>query len=176
MKYYKVTILISITILCLVFIATSSCVHNGEHFILADKKVYINQLDDNTRLTQEEMELMVSDILKDSDKSPITNSIRIYHPYGNAVFPNDIASPVFSWDAVDIHPKMWIVKIELPFIHSSIFIITNKTSWVPDKAIWEQIKKNSVSVQAVLHITGINETKDKQYASEKFTFQLPKIT
>ena len=78
--------------------------------------------------------------------------ISIEYPADGSVFPPEITAPAFLWH--DSASAAWTIDVEFHDGAASIHARANAPAWVPDAAIWEQIKKHSVEGPATITITG----------------------
>ena len=95
-------------------------------------------------------------IIGNLDKRAYYPEIEINHPYNETIFPKDIASPVFIWKDKYLLSNHWLIMIEFKDISHSIYILTDQSSWTPEKDTWEIIKENSFEKSANITIIGVN--------------------
>lgn len=80
--------------------------------------------------------------------------IRIIHPYDEAVFPSDIASPVVEWNDDPSQAVSWLITVEASGM-DTIYRWTRKTTWTPPRNLWEAIKTRSMTEPAEITIYGL---------------------
>jgi hypothetical protein len=80
--------------------------------------------------------------------------IDIIHPYDGAVFPADIASPLFEWQDEPSEAFSWLITVEASEM-ATIYVWTRKSTWTPTKNLWEAIKECSMATPAKVMIYGL---------------------
>lgn len=154
-NYPRIIRLFFIAALSIIIIGLIACRHNKEVVVQVEVNIYIVNALDDIRFSREEVESKVSNILERSGEKDL-KKIQILHPYNNAVFPKDMASPLFSWESPDMDPRTWVIRIKLQNTPASIFVLSHQTRWIPDKKIWRLIKKNSTNDAVTITVFGHN--------------------
>jgi len=162
--------LLFIGVLFLIVAGLMACRHNREVVARGEENIYIvNGLDD-IRFSRGELELTVSDILERSGQKESEKGVQILHPYNNAVFPKDMASPLFSWKLPDTDPRDCVIRIKLQDTPVSIFVLSRQTIWVPEKEIWDFIKTKSTGKTAAVTVFAHNYKTNKVQTSNEYQF------
>ena len=85
--------------------------------------------------------------------------VEIINPLNESIFPIDMASTDFVWNDQYLKSNIWLVIIRFKSNKNSIYLLTDKIEWMPDKKIWEIIKANSLKSSAIITILGVNSKK-----------------
>lgn len=99
---------------------------------------------------------MTQQILKNISPDAYYPEMGIIHPDEGAIFPRDIASPYIIWDDPFLNSNLWLIILDLSD-HESIYCLTDKTTWVPDRTTWELVKKMSLGQSFRMTIIGVNQ-------------------
>ena len=106
--------------------------------------------------SRQEIHRRVKQIVAAVDDSQAYSNLTITHPRDHAVFPPEMASPVFSWEDNRTDSKNWLIRIEFEGRERPIHVLCDDNRWIPqDRAIWETIKANSMGHEAVMTIFGL---------------------
>jgi len=91
----------------------------------------------------------------DDDGSALA-AVTITYPYDGAVFPPDIASPMFRW--TDDTPDVNIWRIAFAFADGGepLTVTVSDRTWSPSADHWEIVKRRSLEGPATVTITGIH--------------------
>ncbi|MFC1532535.1 TolB family protein [Thermodesulfobacteriota bacterium] len=137
------------------------------HFIQNHGDIYLaNEL--NTKFYTKKKILEIVSTIKTNNIQLIDDrGISINHPYDQAVFPRDIASPWFSWDDSQPGVGVWLIHIGFEGKDFSINTLSSKTRWIPDQKIWEIIKENAVTNNVQVTILGANRKAGYSVESKK---------
>ncbi|MFC1538369.1 tetratricopeptide repeat protein [Candidatus Latescibacterota bacterium] len=84
--------------------------------------------------------------------------VSINYPYDGALFPPEIAPPLFKWDDRDSGANLWQIKIEFENSDANVVAESDKMEWGPEREIWETIKKESLEKNATVTISGIQKS------------------
>ena len=147
----KISIILTIGILGCIACSTENYYHQddlGENlYLLAD----IQNDDDPVKIRE-----IIETILSAVDYNHEYPLIGFTNPLDGALFPSDIASPAIKWKDAGSGALFWLAQISFKGEEKTVNYLTSETSWNPDRATWELIKKHSVNKKAVLSIFGMN--------------------
>ncbi len=96
----------------------------------------------------------IQDVLAALDRATDTTSLAIAHPPDGAVFPPEIAPPIFRWSAGNLCTD-WLICVQLAEPNERLEFLCTGDSWRPPSAVWERIKKGCVQADARITITGL---------------------
>ena len=98
--------------------------------------------------TSSDMRKVMGDVVSRVDKENHYRPLYIISPCDQSVFPLDMAAPEIVWE--DEHPrsKMWLIMIRFEHKEQSIYVLTGKKTWLPDKTVWDTIKALSLGKMA----------------------------
>jgi hypothetical protein len=80
----------------------------------------------------------------------------ILNPYNESLFPRDVASPTFTWSDQYLHSDLWLITIGFENNGNRIHVLTDASTWTPERDIWEIVKANSLDRKAIVTITGVD--------------------
>jgi tetratricopeptide (TPR) repeat protein len=84
------------------------------------------------------------------------NSLAIYYPLDETIFPPEIVPPTFHWEDSNSKSDRWILTIKFQDNKNRMKTIVQEPQWIPESDQWELIKKRSLEKQAVVTILGTN--------------------
>lgn len=108
----------------------------------------------------------LDDFLKNLQKDPVKalDPIDVSEPFDKTLVPSDMASIAFSWED-DTKASAWVLTI-----HSDegrlLTALLDKTWWIPQRQIWESLKKRSQFRMLSVHLLGIGGWSGHQILSE----------
>jgi hypothetical protein len=86
-------------------------------------------------------------------------------PYNGAVFPPEIAAPVFAWRDSTPGVQYWLVGVAMdgrpPF-----YQVTNEPQWLPIEDKWRIIKQNSLTSPAAITVIGFRNIDTPELVSD----------
>ncbi len=83
--------------------------------------------------------------------TPGLPALAIAHPLDNAVYPPDLAAPLFAWDAGNA--DHWLVSVLFSGNAPAMHLLLDESSWVPDRDSWEAVKTACQAGPATLVVT-----------------------
>jgi hypothetical protein len=83
--------------------------------------------------------------------------ITVEYPYKGAMFPPDIAAPVFRWQDSRLNADKWHIVFRFPDGQDVLRFTSEKKMWKPPRESWEQIKQRAIGKQVVVEFRGINK-------------------
>ena len=86
--------------------------------------------------------------------SPVT----VVHPPDGALFPPDIAPPTFHWSAEGLTCDTWAIRLRFQDDQNDIDILVREPRWVPDRPLWETIKRRTLEEPAEMIVVGVNRS------------------
>ncbi len=104
----------------------------------------------------QELETTVRRIVEIYDKTKEYSKLEILHPYNQAIFPFDIASLTIRWKDKKTKPSAWLIIIDSGTSNRSVFVLTDRPEWRPDRQTWETIKNLSLENRTEITILGIS--------------------
>ncbi len=108
--------------------------------------------------------------------SMTVSDVLIQYPYDNALFPPEIAAPMFKWDDRESGAKTWEITIEFEDGSPPIVAESDMTEWSPDIDTWESIKQASLEKNTTVTISGIEKSLLGQLFSMNKTLSTNSIT
>ncbi|MEI7849619.1 MAG: hypothetical protein WCK35_27740 [Chloroflexota bacterium] len=100
-----------------------------------------------------------------TDKSA---KIQMIYPIDGTLFPPEIPSPTFIWSETKSNIKKWQVEIFIDGIGVITSEIVSKPQWKPKKSVWEKVKLNSITKNAVFTLSSFENKKAKKILSINF--------
>lgn len=82
----------------------------------------------------------------------------ITYPYDQAVFPPEIAAPVFAWKDEGSTATQWMILVVFDDKEQAVCQVVNNTRWEPEERVWERMKSHSRKQPARVMIAGIEKT------------------
>jgi hypothetical protein len=98
-------------------------------------------------------------IVASIDENKTYPELEILSPYYGVIYPKDSASPKFTWRDENSRSTKWLIAIGFKDSKKMIYALTDEKTWIPDQAVWELIKANSIEKEATITITGIGDNK-----------------
>ena len=144
-------------IFCIVLAALLSCSHgiiSGREPLKED--VYICEGLTETRYNKEEIKQRVDRVVSHHEHDRLYPSLDILSPFDGALFPRDMASPVFSWEKRRPGDETWIVFIRFEESSHALYVLTDTPVWTPEKDAWELIKDLSLERKASITIAALS--------------------
>ncbi len=90
--------------------------------------------------------------------SPVT----VVHPPDGALFPPDIAPPMFHWSAEGLACDTWAIRLRFQDDQNDIDALAREPRWVPDQRLWEAIKRRSLEKPAEMLIVGVHRSRPSE--------------
>lgn len=148
--------LILILLLCMLAVAGSCGFKsiNTDHELQRD--IYRLAGTDLLSTSIRDVKTVVDTIKTGYDATKYYPEADVLNPYNETLFPRDFAAPVFRWDDRYLYSDLWLITIRFAGNNNAIHILTDKTTWTPDRYIWEVIKTNSLEQKAFITITGVD--------------------
>jgi hypothetical protein len=76
-----------------------------------------------------------------ADPAAGLSGVKLLHPLPGTLYPADMASPLFWWEAGEQDFGPWLVSIRLPKTGATHVAATNDPKWVPPRPMWEAIRQ-----------------------------------
>ncbi|MBN2298935.1 MAG: PD40 domain-containing protein, partial [Deltaproteobacteria bacterium] len=145
-------------ILCIITAVLISCAHGvmTKQWTLK-QDLYFCEGSLHSSRSSDEVKKTVLRVNSAIDGNTRYQQIDILAPYDGAVFPGDIASPVFRWENWPQGINTWLVIIRFEGSSNSIYVLTDTPEWRPEANAWEIIKEQSLEKQAFITVAGIDE-------------------
>jgi len=164
-----------------------------------DKNIISVQNAEELNLSKLQHRKLVYSILKKAKKkqSHTFAPIVIDYPFDQSIFPQEIVAPTFFWHDRSEAADLWLIDISFANDPQHIYAITaghqqdlvidpdavspgnerykrhpyraSAKEWLPEKSIWETIKKKSVEKFATVTITGVRGGEDPVVLSRSST-------
>jgi WD40 repeat protein len=131
---------------------------------LTDQDVYINALQDQSKYSDDAIKKRACTIVSLYAPEKIYPRLRILHPFNGALFPRDMASPLFTWDDAT-GTTAWLIMIDFNNAAKHFYVLTDRNEWTPEKKSWERIKENSLNGLAQVTILGLGHPEEKKIFS-----------
>ena len=109
-----------------------------------------------TRYNKEGLKHRVDQVASLLDRDRGYPSLDILSPFDGALFPRDMASPVFSWENRPSGVETWVILIRFEKTGHALYVLTDKPSWTPDKKAWGFIKKLSLERKASITVAAVS--------------------
>jgi tetratricopeptide (TPR) repeat protein len=81
--------------------------------------------------------------------------LKLVHPFPGAVFPRDIAPPLFRWQESGHTCDAWQIHVEFAGEAAPVQAAVTHPEWRPDGPTWERIKRHSLDQPARAVVTGL---------------------
>jgi hypothetical protein len=117
--------------------------------------------DNSKSATKERIQMILSNLTSDT----YYPEAEIINPYNKAVFPLDIASPTLIWKDEFLYSKIWLITIRFDNT-KGIHVLTDQTTWTPNREIWDIVKANSIEEEAHITILGVNSKKSHEITTK----------
>jgi hypothetical protein len=141
--------LFPIHLLCSILLLFCSCSAQRD-WVWNSNLSCMNQKEDKIRWIVDQVQ---AQRIKDARAS----SLSITYPYNESLFPRDIAAPLFTWNDSNPDSQIWLLAFHFNNQQKPIYVLADKTSWMPGKDLWEWIKTNSIAEPVDILITGIRD-------------------
>jgi hypothetical protein len=119
-----------------------------------DDVFYFNGFRASESLSADEIRTRIHAILSVYQPEKKYAGLRIVHPFNNAVFPRNMASPLFLWEDSHTNADVWLVIIKLHKAPYSIYILTDQREWLPGKDAWRFFQHHAGTQPAHVTIVG----------------------
>ena len=86
---------------------------------------------------------------------PQRGALSIAYPFDGSLFPPEIIAPTFWWEDGDSDATRWQISVEFESQYDPIHVDVDTTFWVPDKALWESIKAQTVNTKAKITVSSL---------------------
>lgn len=142
----------------ILFFFISCSYHDTPPFHVSRGDIYLyagsSARENSKTSTKERIQMILSKVTSDT----YYPEAEIINPYDKAVFPLDIASPTLIWKDEFLYSEIWLITIR--FDNSrGIHVLTDQTTWTPNREIWDIVKANSIEQEAHITIFGVNSKK-----------------
>ena len=84
--------------------------------------------------------------------------LTIVEPFNEALYPPEIASPIFAWKDSVSGADSWRIRIDFSDKSSPITVSSDSTRWIPPSAVWEAVKRKTVEKKATVTISGVKKS------------------
>jgi hypothetical protein len=85
--------------------------------------------------------------------------ITVEYPYQDALFPPDIAAPVFRWQDSRPLADKWHIAVRFQDGADVLQFSSEKKTWKPAGESWEEIKRRGAGKQVTVEFHGVNKSK-----------------
>lgn len=83
-----------------------------------------------------------------------TGSIHLLEPLPGAVYPKDMASPVFEWTTQTQGIQRWLIELKLSHL-DPIYAFSKGSPWQPSESTWREIKEQAGDDTVEIRIHGL---------------------
>jgi tetratricopeptide (TPR) repeat protein len=97
-----------------------------------------------------------------SSQAGDTPRLTILYPFNEALFPPEIAAPVFRWRTDPPSTNNWRIEIRFEDDLGPLQVIADKMLWSPDAKTWASIKSRSRQKPARMMICGVQSSNRQQ--------------
>jgi len=125
------------------------------HAETTDDGIYLSEARRFQNVSSLQRKRVVQTILSNIRTDRYYPELEILEPCDDSVFPRDMASPTFVWEDQYLNSTMWLILTDLGKADRSIYVLTDQTTWTPDRDVWEIIKANSIEQKADITILGV---------------------
>lgn len=105
------------------------------------------------------------EVLKSLAQTTPPHRLVVEYPFDETLFPPEISAPLFRWKDEDARSNMWLVSIEFPDGQGRINGVVRQPEWRPTAAVWEEIKRRSLNVPAVVTVAGLHRRTSSEVLS-----------
>ncbi len=123
-----------------------------------DEDIYLSEGSLNSQFNNGEVRETVSHALSQLNNKQQYPQIDIFNPFDGTIFPRDMAAPVISWESTYPGVATWFVVIRFEDSHNAVYLVTDKSTWTPDKNTWDIIKAQSLERPASMTVSGLSGT------------------
>lgn len=102
-----------------------------------------------------EPEVRPEDILATYRPDAAYAGLTLQCPLDETLFPPDLAPPLFEWKDGHARVDAWLVGFEFADGRREARM-TRKKEWIPDAALWDEVKQRSVDQPAKVVVLGVN--------------------
>lgn len=92
--------------------------------------------------------------------------ISVLSPLNDALFPIDMAAPIFEWVEKSKDVSRWLVAVNSGTTRGSRYIRCREPRWVPGRDLWESMKRNSLETPVLITILGYREDPETEFISK----------
>ena len=91
-------------------------------------------------------------------------SLSIVYPYDGSIVPPEIIAPTIWWEDKNSDAGKWHLAVKFEGGNDRIDIDVDTTYWVPDRALWESIKAQTlnadgkITVSSLVSFAGVRKT------------------
>ena len=100
-----------------------------------------------------------------ADQEAAKSGITIEYPFKGAVFPPNIAAPVFRWQDARRSADKWHIAFKFQNDRDMLTFSSEKKTWKVPRESWEQIKQRAIGKQVVVEFRGVNSAHWKKTLS-----------
>ena len=88
-----------------------------------------------------ELERALTVAVGDDAKVADLDAVKLLHPLPGTLYPADMASPLFWWEAKEDDYGPWLISIRLPKTDVTHLAATNDPKWIPPRPMWETLRE-----------------------------------
>jgi tetratricopeptide (TPR) repeat protein len=96
----------------------------------------------------------IEDLLANYREESRYEGVTIVHPFEGALFPRDIAPPVFRWQETDAKSDFWVITFQFAGSPERLSYLSSQSEWTPAPPAWDQIKSRSLEKRATVAVLG----------------------
>lgn len=85
-------------------------------------------------------------------------AVTVVHPPDGALFPPDIAPPVFQWSVEGLACDTWGIRVRFQDGQDDIDVLVREPRWIPDGTLWETIKRRTREKPAEMLVVGVRRS------------------
>ncbi|MCF7707551.1 MAG: tetratricopeptide repeat protein [Verrucomicrobia bacterium] len=104
-------------------------------------------------------------LLDSYDATADYENIQIKHPFDGAVFPRDIAPPLFEWSETNSAVSKWLITFQFQDDAQPLHFVSEKPRWIPSLEGWNTIKQQSLGKSAQVRILGFHDSGKPRFYS-----------
>ena len=142
-----------------VILMPAACTYTGKSPFARTDSIYLYHERVIRSLGQAEARGLVQAVLADTGRDDNLAELEILNPYHGAVFPLDMASPEITWEDNRTNATLWLGCVSFAGQSGVVCMLTDQSSWTPDRQAWEQIKTNAGQKDAHVTIYGLTTKK-----------------
>jgi len=100
-----------------------------------------------------------------------SGELSIIYPFNGSCFPPEITAPIIWWEDTNKNSVKWRITIDFKDNEDPVIVEVDEKKWIPDKILWESIKRRSMekearlTVASIRKIAGINKVLDRKTIS-----------
>ncbi len=94
-------------------------------------------------------------------------ALEVMEPPTNAVYPIDLAAPIFHWQGPE--SGRWLLRVASSSSGPPLFLVASNNPWVPSSTDWSRIKKLDPGMPLALTVFQLNDNQAVARGSVRFT-------